>query len=73
MVEGVARVIEVSDAAVEEAMRIYFMDTHNVVEGAGAIGLAGLLQDEGSGGVCGTVLTGGNVDSAMFARVLGGC
>lgn len=73
MVQGVARVIEVGDEAVEEAMRIYFADTHNVAEGAGAIGLAAMLQDEGAGGVCGVVLSGGNVDSAVFARVLGGC
>jgi len=73
MLEGVARVIEVPDEAVEEAMRIYFADTHNVAEGAGAIGLAAVLQDEGAGGICGTVLSGGNVDSDVFARVLGGC
>jgi len=72
MLAGVARVIEVGDESVEEAMRIYFADTHNVAEGAGAIGLAALLQDEGAGGVCATVLSGGNVDSDVFARVLGG-
>jgi threonine dehydratase len=71
MCAGVARVVEVSDEAVEEAMRIYFADTHNVAEGAGAVGLAAVLQ-EGGGGVCGTVLTGGNVDSEVFAGVLRG-
>jgi threonine dehydratase len=70
---GVERIIEVDDDEVEEAMRIYFADTHNVAEGAGAVGLAGLLKDRGAGGRrVGTVLTGGNVDSAVFSGVLAG-
>ena len=70
---GVERIIEVDDDEVEEAMRIYFADTHNVAEGAGAVGLAGLLKDRGAGGRrIGTVLTGGNVDSAVFGGVLAG-
>ena len=70
---GVERIIEVEDDEVEEAMRILFSDTHNVAEGAGAVGLAGLLKDREQGGSrVGTVLGGGNVDSAVFARVLGG-
>ena len=70
---GVDRIVSVDDDEVEEAMRIYFADTHNVAEGAGAIGLAALLKDpmRGSGRV-GTVLCGGNVDSDVFARVLAG-
>jgi threonine dehydratase len=68
---GVDRVIEVEDAEVEDAMRAYFVDTHNVAEGAGAIGLAALLKDpERGAGRVGTVLSGGNVDSDVFARVL---
>ena len=69
---GLDRVVMVDDEAVKEAMRAYFVDTHNVAEGAGAIGLAALLQDRRSGGErVGTVLCGGNVDSDVFARVLG--
>ena len=68
---GVERIIEVEDDEVEDAMRFYFADTHNVAEGAGAIGLAALLKDRAAGGGCvGTVLGGGNVDSAVFAGVL---
>ena len=53
---GVERIIEVEDDEVEEAMRAYFADTHNVAEGAGAIGLAALLKDRATGGGCvGTV------------------
>ena len=69
---GLDRVVMVDDEAVKEAMRAYFVDTHNVAEGAGAIALAALLQDRRSGGArVGTVLCGGNVDSDVFARVLG--
>jgi threonine dehydratase len=68
---GADRVLEVSDDEVEAAMKFYFSDTHNVAEGAGAVGLAGLLQDRPGGGTrVGTVLGGGNVDSDIFAQVL---
>lgn len=70
---GADRVLEVSDDEVEAAMKFYFSDTHNVAEGAGAVGLAGLLQDRPGGGTrVGTVLGGGNVDSDVFAKVLNG-
>lgn len=67
-------VIAVSDDAVAAAMRALFAATHNVAEGAGAAALAGVLsQREALAGRCvGVALTGGNVDSAVFARVLGG-
>jgi threonine dehydratase len=70
MRSGMERIVEVDDDEVEEAMRIYFADTHNVVEGAGAVGLAGVLKDATSGSCVGTVVTGGNVDSDVFAAVL---
>ncbi len=66
---------EVDDViAVTDAMRALFADTHNVAEGAGAAALAGALtQRERWAGHCiGLPLTGGNVDSEVFARVLGG-
>ena len=70
------RFVEVDDAGVAAAMRTYFADTHNVAEGAGAIGLAALLADVAQGtapgGPVATVLCGGNVDSDVFARVLAG-
>lgn len=68
---GVERVVEVDDDEVEDAMRLYFTATHNAAEGAGAIGLAALLKDRSRGvGRVGTVLSGGNVDSDVFRRVL---
>ncbi len=67
-------VIAVSDAEVAAAMRALFADTHNVAEGAGAAALAGALQqrDRWAGRSIGIALTGGNVDSAVYARVLAG-
>ena len=56
------------------AMRALFADTHNVAEGAGAAALAAALQQrmQWQGRSIGLALTGGNVDSAVFARVLSG-
>jgi threonine dehydratase len=53
-------------------MRIYFSDTHNAAEGAGAAPLAAALQRRAdfAGRSLGLALTGGNVDRALFARVL---
>ena len=74
ILHGVDRIVRVSDEEVEFAMRAYFSDTHNVAEGAAAAGLAAVLQDRAliAGKRVGVVLTGGNVDSSVFARVLGG-
>jgi threonine dehydratase len=73
MKAGMDRILMVDDEEVREAMRAYFADTHNVAEGAGAVGMAALLKDRENGGSCvGTVLCGGNVDSDMFAEVLRG-
>lgn len=69
---GVDRIMMVDDDEVKDAMRACFADTHNVAEGAGAIGLAALLKDRAHGGErVATVLTGGNVNSGVFAEVLG--
>jgi threonine dehydratase len=67
-------VVAVTDTQVADAMRALFADTHNVAEGAGAAGLAAaLMQRERWAGRCvGVPLTGGNVDSAVFAQVLAG-
>ena len=69
-----ARVVEVTDAQVAAAMRALFSDTHNVAEGAGAASLAALLAEAPAmrGRRVGIVLSGGNVDRDVFARVLAG-
>jgi threonine dehydratase len=65
-------VVAVTDDEVAQAMRVLFSDTHNVAEGAGAAGLAAAMQQAGRwrGKTVGVPLTGGNVDSAVFSRVL---
>ncbi len=70
---GAARVIRVSESEIRSAMRAYFADTHNVAEGAGATPLAAVLKDrERKPGKVGLILTGGNVDSDIYAKVLSG-
>ncbi len=69
---GADRIIQVSDAAIEDAMAHIFTDTHNVAEGAGAAALAGLLADTArpSSGKSAVILSGGNIDRTEYARVL---
>jgi threonine dehydratase len=69
---GVTRVITVSEDAIRSAMRHYFTDTHNVAEGAGAVGLAAVLteRDRVAGKRVAVVLSGGNVDREVFRDVL---
>jgi threonine dehydratase len=70
---GVARFVEVPDTAVADAMRLLFATTHNAAEGAGALALAGLLADtERKAGPAAVILSGGNVDTTLFAQVLTG-
>jgi threonine dehydratase len=65
---GAARVITLSDDAIAAAIRAYWTDTHNLAEGAGAVPLAGLLaeRDRQAGRRVGVVLSGGNIDLALF-------
>ncbi len=67
-----ARVLEVNDAQVADAMRALFHDTHNVAEGAAAAPLAALMTEAPAmkGRRVGFVFSGGNVDADVFARVL---
>ena len=71
---GAERVVAVSDDEVAGAMRVYFEDTHNVAEGAGAAPLAALLQERERqrGKKVAVILCGGNVDTGLFADVLRG-
>jgi threonine dehydratase len=72
VLENVDRVLRVNETEMAQAMKIYFTDTHNVVEGAGAAGLAAALKERDAlkGKSVGLVVTGGNVDHDVFARAL---
>lgn len=74
IMKGAARIVQVSDDAIAEAMRILFADTHNVSEGAGAAPLAALLSEKYCyrGGRGAVILCGANVDTDVFASVLSG-
>jgi threonine dehydratase len=70
---GAARVIRVAEDEIKAAMRTYFAETHNVAEGAGATPLAAALKDkQRRPGKVGLILTGGNVDTDVYAQVLSG-
>jgi len=71
---GAERIVAVDDDEVAEAMRIYFRDTHNVAEGAGAASLAAALQerDVNRGKEIAVILSGGNIDADLFSTVLQG-
>jgi threonine dehydratase len=72
VLDNVERVVQVSEDEIREAMRTIFTDTHNVAEGAGAAGFAAALNEKSilKGKRVGFVLTGGNVDREIFAKVL---
>src|SRR6202167_6569623 len=72
VLENVDRVLRVSEEEIGQAMKSYFTDAHNVVEGAGAAGLAAALKEKHSlrRKRVGLVATGGNVDHDVFAKLL---
>jgi threonine dehydratase len=72
LAEHLDHVVQVTDAEVAQAMRALFADTHNVAEGSGAAAFAAAWQERASlqGLTVGAALSGGNVDSAVFADVL---
>ena len=74
LLEGLAGFITVTDGEIAAAMRTILSATHNLVEGAGAMGLAGLLKlrDRLQGKRVGIVFCGGNIDTATLRRVLNG-
>jgi threonine dehydratase len=69
---GAARIVAVSETAIRGAMRVIFTTTHNVAEGAGAAAVAAVAAERERlhGKRVAAVLSGGNVDAAVFAPVL---
>jgi len=74
MLANVSRIVEVTDAEIASAMRAIFAMTHNVAEGAGAAAFAAAWRERESLASQRVALTvsGGNVDSNVFADVLAG-
>jgi threonine dehydratase len=72
--EGLAGFVTVTEREIAHAIRVYLRTTHNLAEGAGAAGLAGLVKLAPSLAhkTVGVILSGGNIDQATLVRVLSG-
>lgn len=72
--KGAARVLSASEDEAAEAMRVLYAATHNVAEPAGALALAGLLQERSwaAGKRVAVIQTGGNVDAHLLVTALSG-
>jgi threonine dehydratase len=70
--ELVDDIVLVSERSLEEAVSLLLQIEKTVVEGAGAAGMAALLQhgDRFRGKTVGVVLCGGNIDTRLLANVL---
>jgi threonine dehydratase len=74
LADGLAGFVKVSEAEIAEALRVMLRTTHNLAEGAGATGLAGLLalRDTLQGKSVGICLSGGNIDRETLRKVVTG-
>src|SRR2546423_5163408 len=70
--EGLAGFVKVGEAALADAIRLLLRTTHNLAEGAGAAGLAGLLdlRESLAGKAVGICITGSNIDQQTLRRVV---
>ena len=70
--EGLAGFTTVTDAELAEAIRTILKLTHNLVEGAGALGVAAALKlkDQLRGKRVGVIFSGANIDTAVLKRIL---
>jgi threonine dehydratase len=71
---GAADAVIVSDDEIADAVRAYYDDTHQVVEGAGAAALAALVQqrERMRGRNVAVILSGGNIERSRFSKILAG-
>jgi threonine dehydratase len=72
ILNGLSRMVTVTDEEIRAAIRFLFADTHNVAEGAGAAPLAALLKERTrmQGRRVAIVQSGGNIDTDLFANTL---
>jgi threonine dehydratase len=71
---GAARIVEVSEDEIAEAIRVMFAATHSLPEGAGAAALAALIKERTAltGRRAAMVLSGQNFDRTMAQTLLNG-
>ncbi|HQZ36545.1 MAG TPA: threonine dehydratase [Ilumatobacteraceae bacterium] len=74
IVEGAARIVQVSDELCADAVRLLLRTTHNLPEPAGAIATAGAMieRDRQWGKKIGVVMSGGNLDASLMPALIGG-
>jgi len=72
--DGLTDFTTVSEVEIAEAIRLLMRTTHNLAEGAGATGLAGLMArpERFAGKTVGVILGGSNIDTETLQRVLSG-
>lgn len=72
LLAGLADMVTVTDAEIAESLRTILSVTHNLVEGAGAMGFAGLrkLAPKLAGKRVGIIFCGGNLDTGVLRRIL---
>jgi threonine dehydratase len=72
LLAGLADFVTVTDAEIAESLRVILSVTHNLVEGAGAMGFAALpkLRDQLAGQRVGIIFCGGNLDMGTLQRIL---
>ncbi len=71
---GLAGFVTATEAEIAAAVRLLLRTTHNLCEGAGAVGLAGVLKLTGvlGGKKVGIVVSGSNIDAETLRRVVTG-
>lgn len=72
--EGLTGFVTVTDAEIADALRLLLATTHNLVEGAGAVGVAGLIKigERLAGKTVAVILSGGNIDRETLRQVVSG-
>ncbi len=72
LLAGLADFVTVTDAEIAESLRVLLSVTHNLVEGAGAMGYAALtkLRPKLAGRRVGIIFCGGNLDIRVLRRIL---
>jgi threonine dehydratase len=74
LVDGLGDFITVTDDEISDSLRLVLSSTHQLVEGAGAMGVAAArkLRDRLAGQRVAVVFCGGNLDTESLRRVLRG-
>lgn len=74
LLAGLSGFVTVTEKEIAAAVRTLMRTTHNLCEGAGAVGLAGLLKltENLRGRKVGIVISGSNIDAETLRRVVNG-